>query len=438
MRARADAGKAESATAWITVFVLLLVAVFAYMDRQIIALLVGPIKRTYGASDFEVGLLQGVAFGMFFALFGLPIGSLVDRYPRRLIIYLGMTIWSVATAACGLAGTFTHLLVARFAVGIGEASLSPAAYSMIADRFPPGRLAFAIGVFAAGSSIGGALAFMAGGALIGHLERAGTVVLPVVGGLAPWQLVFLITGLPGLLVALLLFTIPEPERRHRTKQTAGWGGMIAYICAHPRYFACHFFGFGLVAILAYGAAAWVPTMVMRTYHVDIAHTGLLMGAIAMATGVPGFLFSGWISDRLFQSGRRDAPFLYFAVACSISVLLALVAFTLSTTLWLTLACYAALHFLQPFTGPAVAHLQLATPDEYHGRMSALFVLIFNLMGLCLGPPSVAFVTDFLFHDPAYLRSSLAVMYVSISGLAAVVFLIGLAPARRIIATRIPS
>ncbi|WP_409456278.1 MFS transporter [Sphingomonas sp. J315] len=149
--------------AWFSVTILLLVAIMSYLDRQIISLMVEPIKASLGVSDFEIGLLQGVAFGLFYAVFGLPIGWLVDRYSRRKIIYFGMTLWSLAAGACGLASTYTHLLLARFGVGVGEASLSPAAYSMIADLFPPRRLALALGVFATGSSIGGALAYMAGG-----------------------------------------------------------------------------------------------------------------------------------------------------------------------------------------------------------------------------------------------------------------------------------
>lgn len=425
--------------AWTSVSILLIVAILSYVDRQIIALMVGPIKDSLGVSDFQIGLLQGLAFGLFYALFGLPMGWLVDRYSRRTIIYLGMTCWSVAAAACGLANSFWHLLLARFGVGIGEASLSPAAYSMIADLFPPRRLALALGVFATGSSIGGALAYIAGGALIAELERIGPFPLPLIGVLEPWQMVFLITGLPGIFFAFLMFAIPEPARTMRAAEKGiDAPGFALFLRANWRYFSCHFIGFGLVAILAYGSAAWVPAMLMRRYGMGVAEVGLTLGAIHAFSGIPGFIFGGWFVDRWYARGRKDAHLRYFVYACLISAGLAIFAFHFAVSLWAMLSAYIVMHFLQPFTGPAVAHLQMATPNEYRGRMSALFVAVFNLMGMCLGPPSVAFLTDFVFEDPMRVNSSLALMYVTVALVAALIFWLGLGPARRIVASNQPA
>lgn len=418
-------------TAWFSVAILLVVAIMSYLDRQIIALMVEPIRLSLGVTDFQIGLLQGVAFGLFYALFGLPIGWLVDRYSRRKIIYFGMTIWSVAAGACGLASNYWQLLLARFGVGIGEASLSPAAYSMIADLFPPRRLALALGVFATGSSIGGALAYMAGGALIQYFENMGATALPVLGVLQPWQMVFLVTGLPGVFIALLMFLVPEPVRKHRAAQKEGLDkGVIHFLRSHKRYFICHFFGFGLVAIMAYGAAAWVPAMLMRRYGLSVSEVGMWLGGAAILSGIPGFIFGGWFVDRWFAKGTKDAHLRYFVYANLIGAAAAVVAFQLTDTLWVFLVAYVVLHFLQPFTGPAVAHLQIVTPNEYRGRVSALFVLVFNLMGMCLGPPSVAFLTTYVFKDPMMVNSSLTLMYVTVALLATGLFWYGLAPARR--------
>ncbi|MDC7810570.1 MFS transporter [Sphingomonas koreensis] len=418
--------------AWFSVTILLLVAIMSYLDRQIISLMVEPIKASLGVSDFEIGLLQGVAFGLFYAVFGLPIGWLVDRYSRRKIIYFGMTLWSLAAGACGLASTYTHLLLARFGVGVGEASLSPAAYSMIADLFPPRRLALALGVFATGSSIGGALAYMAGGALIAKFEAMGAMALPGVGVLEPWQLVFLVTGLPGVGIAALMFLVPEPVRRHRKLDLdAPDRGVMHFLLANRRYFICHFLGFGLVAVMAYGTAAWAPAMLMRRYGLGVAEVGIILGTIGALSGIPGFIFGGWFVDRWFARGQRDAHLRYFVYACLIGVAMAIIAFQLADgILWLFIPAYALLHFLQPFTGPAVAHLQIVTPNEYRGRISALFVLVFNLMGMCLGPPSVAFITTFVLHDPMQVHWSLTIMYVVVGLCAATLFRLALAPARR--------
>lgn len=433
-QAQSDSDGEESVprgVAWFSVIVLLLVAILAYLDRQIISLMVEPIRSSLGISDFQIGLLQGVAFGLFYAAFGIPIGWLVDRYSRRKIIYFGMTLWSVAAACCGLAGNYAQLLLARFGVGVGEASLSPAAYSMIADLFPPRRLALALGVFATGSSIGGALAYMAGGALIAHFNAIGPFPLPWIGVLKPWQMVLLVTGLPGLLVALLMFLVPEPSRRHQIarKETVD-AGVLRFLASNKPYFTCHFLGFGLVAILAYGAAAWTPTMLMRRFGMDVAHVGMLLGLMGILSGIPGFIFGGWFVDRWYARGVKDAHLRYFVYATLVGALAAIVAFLFADSLWVFVPAYALLHFCQPFTGPAVAHLQMATPNEYRGRVSAMFVLVFNLMGMCLGPPSVAFLTDFVFHDPKLVNQSLATMYIGVALAASILFWVGLKPARR--------
>jgi len=421
--------------AWTTVGILLIASAMSSVDRQIIALLVEPIRKAFGVSDLQVGLLYGLAFGLFYALFGLPIGWLVDRYPRRLIISAGMTCWSLASAACGMAGTYWHLLAARFGVGMGEAALAPAAYSMIADLFPPRRWGLALGVFITGASIGSALAFMGGGALIARLEAIGPVSVPLIGALQPWQMVFVITGLPGVAVALLVLALPEPERRQLMPQRGEASGFVDYLQGHRRYYACHFIGFGLVTILTYGSAAWMPAMLMRRFHVGVAEAGLLLGAISVVSAIPGSIFGGWIADRWFAGGARDAHLRYYAYACLGSAALAAVTFFVAGSLVLVLAGYAILHFFHPFTGPAAAHLQLATPNEFRGRASALFVMVFNLMGMCLGPPLVAVFTDYLFCDPARLSASLGVMYVGVALLAALVFAIGLPAARAIVMER---
>ena len=423
--------RTSSFRAWASVAVLLIIAVMSYLDRQIISLMVEPIKASLKVSDFQIGLLQGVAFGLFYAAFGLPIGWLVDRFSRRKIIYFGMTLWSLSAGACGLASTYWHLLLARFGVGVGEASLSPAAYSMIADLFPPRRLALAIGVYSTGAGIGGSLAYVAGGAVIAKLEAAGALSFPLVGVLEPWQIVFLLTGLPGVAIALLVFLIPEPVRQLRTaRTTAQDDGFFEFLRSRRRYLTCHFLGFGLIAVLSYGAAAWVPALLMRRYGMTVGDVGVTMGLLTAVSGIPAYAFAGWFVDGWFARGRRDAHLRYFVYACLIGGAAALVAFGLAETLWLFVPAYALLHFLQPFGGPAVAHLQMATPTEYRGRVSALFVLVFNLMGMCLGPPSVAFLTTYVFGDPMKVHLSLLTMYVGVSLAAAFLFWLGLAPARQ--------
>jgi hypothetical protein len=272
---------------------------------------------------------------------------------------------------------------------------------------------------------------MAGGALIQHFEDMGATALPLIGVLEPWQMVFLVTGLPGVFIAMLMFLVPEPVRKHRAANKEGLDqGVMRFLLTHKRYFICHFFGFGLVAIMAYGASAWVPAMLMRRYGLSVSEVGMWLGGAAILSGIPGFIFGGWFVDRWFANGTKDAHLRYFVYANIIGAGAAIVAFQVADTLWVFLPAYALLHFLQPFTGPAVAHLQIITPNEYRGRVSALFVLVFNLMGMCLGPPSVAYLTTYVFRDPMMVNSSLTLMYVTVAILAAGLFWLGLAPARR--------
>lgn len=417
--------------AWTSVGIAMVATILGYLDRQILSLLVGPIRAALEITDFQFSLLAGMAFGLFYALFGLPIGWLVDRYSRRLIICVGIALWSLATVACGLAQSFGELALARFAVGIGEAALAPAVYSLLADMFPPRRLSLAFGIYGMGSTIGSSLAYTGGGLLIRHFTAVGDTTLPVLGTLQPWQMVFVIVGLPGIVIALLPWLMPDPRRRKQgaAKAPAPRGRLWPFIGRNPRYFACHFAGFGIIALISFGGSAWTPAVLTRHMGMEIGDVGVLMGMVGLSAGVSGFIISGWFVDRWFARGQRDAHLRYYACGLLAVAVLGPIAF-LSSSLWVFVPAYAGMYLLLPFSGPAVAHLQMATPPELRGQVSALFGLTFNLIGMCLGPSSVAFLTDFVFHDPMMVHYSMAIMIASMSLLGSVMFWLGLKPSRR--------
>ena len=203
---------ASAARAWLTVILLLLFSTVSMLDRQIIWLMVDPIKADLHISDTQLGLLQGFAFALFYSVAGLPIGWAVDRFPRRAIIFLGLTFWSLSTVFCGLARGFAQLFVGRTLVGVGEATMSPVAVSLIGDLFPPHKVGKPMGVYSASYSLGTGLALGAGGLLVGRLSQHVSVHLPVAGDLAPWQAIFIIVGLPGLLIAPLAMLLCDPRR----------------------------------------------------------------------------------------------------------------------------------------------------------------------------------------------------------------------------------
>jgi MFS family permease len=199
--------------AWYVVGVLTFVYIFSFIDRQILNLLVRPIRRDLGISDTQMSLLMGLSFAVFYTLFGIPLGRLADSKSRRTIIAGGFALWSLFTAGCGLARNFGQMLLLRMGVGVGEAALSPAAYSIITDYFPPQRRATAISVYSMGIYLGSGLAFIIGGTVAGLASQQELWQVPLVGATRPWQVVFFLVGLPGILLSLLLYTVREPLRR---------------------------------------------------------------------------------------------------------------------------------------------------------------------------------------------------------------------------------
>ena len=424
--------------AWGSVFVLVFISMVSYFDRVLMSLMIDPIKADLNITDFQISLLQGLAFGLFYAVFGLPMGWLVDRFPRRFIIYAGVTGWSLAAAFSGFARNFWHLLLCRMGIGIGEATLSPAAYSIISDLFPMRRLSLALGVFGTGGILGIAFALSAGGYLVSYTSSIGVIHLPLLGDFKPWQLTFLLAGFPGVLVAFMVFLIPEPCRRHQQRKdkvpdedvSSTGNHFLAFLRQNIRYLSCHFLGFSCISILAYGMISWMPVFLMRRYGMDVSSAGALLGTIGATVGVGGMLFNGWIADFFFARGKKDIHLRYFALTVVVGGALGVFGFQFTEELVLFLVCYVAVYFLQPFTGPAAAHLQIVTPPEYRGRVSALFLLVMNITGQCIGPSIVAAFTDFLFGDPQMVGSSIALTFAIFSPIGSLLFYLGLKPARQ--------
>jgi MFS family permease len=414
---------------WWTLAVLVGLSAVSYIDRQIISLMVGPIRADLNVSDFQISLLQGIAFALFFATFGLPLGWLVDRTQRRLVIFGGVVVWSLATAASGLATSFGHLFLARLMVGAGEAALAPAAYSMIADLFPKRRLAFALSIFNIGGATGSALAVFLGGMLITGLSQV-SIALPGGEPLATWQIAFLSVGLPGLLFAFMIFLVREPTRSQTKSQTtaADMAELWAFVRTRWDFLAFHFVGFGCMSALGYAAMNWLPVYLMRRFGVPVAEAGALVGVIIVCS-IPGGLLASALVDRLFARGRSDAHlFLYVFIALALAILgpLAFFADGLPTFV----ALMAGVMFLAAAPGTATAAIQITTPPRLRGRVSAMYLFIYQMVGLGLGPSVVAAFTDYVFKDDALVGYSMAAT-IAIFGLAAaLLFALGRGPMRR--------
>ncbi|MBD9426185.1 MFS transporter [Pseudomonas sp. PDM15] len=403
-------GYPSSLSAWITVTILMVAYVLSFIDRQILNLLVGPIRRDLVISDTQMSLLMGLSFALFYTICGIPLGRLADTKSRRGLIAIGVLFWSAATAACGMAKLYWQFLICRVGVGVGEAALSPAAYSLIADSFPPNRRATAMAVYGMGVYLGSGIAFLLGGLVIQFASAQGDVHLPVLGEVRPWQLIFLILGAAGVLFTLLMLAVREPARR-------GVGAGVAvplaevgrYIRSNRRTVLCHNLGFAGLAFAGYGSAAWIPTFYIRTYGWDAGQVGIIYGSIVAVFGCLGIVFGGRLADWLAKHGRSDAN-MRVGLYAAIGALPFVLAFPLmDTAFWSCVLMAPTVFFLSMPFGVAPAAIQEIMPNSMRGQASALYLFVITLIGLGLGPTAVALVTDFVFADDNALRYSLLIV-----------------------------
>lgn len=411
----ADPPWANPAYAWYVVIVLFLAAIVSFVDRQIIALVVDDIKADLGLTDLHIGLLQGPPFGIFYALMSIPIALAADQYSRRNIIIAGVTFWSMATAACGLAGNFWHLFLARIGVGVGEATLSPSAYSMISDYFPRHKLNLAMAVFTMGNLTGVGLAMVLGGILIVWLKSIGPVDLWLVGTLQPWQLTFVVVAVPGLLLALLMLTIREPFRRgHTSTATAGskaqLGEFISFMRAHRRTFLTLFSSFTVLVLIAYGNFAWMIVFLARTFGWSAGEAGLAYGMVVLVFGTSGAFFGGWLANLLARRGYPDAPY-RATMLCTLPLApFAALTFVAAPDGWWALAWFAPWQFFGAVpAGLAGAAMMSITPNQMRAKISAVYLFFSNIIGLSLGPTIVGYLTTYVFRDDLLIRYSLTVV-----------------------------
>lgn len=389
---------------WYVVGVLTLCYMLSFVDRQILSLLVGPIKRDLLISDTRVGLLQGLAFALFYALAGLPIGRLVDTRNRRNLVVAGVALWSLFTGACSVARSFWSLFAARTGVGVGEAALNPSAFSLISDYFPKDHLSTAMSVFYLGALGGSGLAFAAGGSIVDHLSKIGSVHLPLLGAIAAWRITFLAVGLPGILLALLLTSVREPARKNLAKLADGsaanlpWRAVLSQVRTRWQSVVGISLGMAFQAMCLYGFVAWTPTVFERLYGWTPGQAGRLLGLITLAFGCSGLLIGGALADYWQRKGICEAP-LRVAVLSAVGTGTLFTAALTSSRLELASVLLGPALFCSTLPmGTSAAALQIIFPNQLRGLISAIYLFILNMAGLSLGPLLPGLFTDYLFHN----------------------------------------
>jgi len=413
--------------AWYVVFVLMLCYTLSLIDRQILSLLVAPMKRDLHINDTRIGLLQGFSFALFYTLAGLPLGRLADSQPRRKIITLGVVAWSILTAACSAARNFWSLFFTRMGVGVGEAALSPSAISLIADAFPPDQLGLALSFYSMGIYVGSGLAMIVGGSVVESLSHLPQLTLPFLGTIASWRATFLIVGLPGLFIAPLTLTIREPQRRALLRASDG-------SVAHPplrvvwqqlrlriRSFLGISLGMVFQALSGFAFLAWGPAFLQRTYAWTPGRAGHTLGVLTLLFGCAGMFLGGSLCDLWQRRGVPEAALQVAVLSAAGTCAFFPLAVTIGNSTWATVLLAVAILFLAMPIGCSYAAVQLIFPNQVRGQVSALFLFILSLGGLSLGPLLPGLLNDYYFHDEKKIGASLALTIATASILMLLLF-----------------
>src|ERR1700677_307584 len=397
--------------AWYVVGVLTLLYAFSFIDRQIFSLLVGPLRRDLHIGDTRISLLMGFSFALFYTFFGIPLGRLADIYSRRLIIAAGLVLWSGFTASFGLATTFETMLLLRVGVGGGEAALSPAAYSLITDYFPRERLATAVSVYSMGIYVGSGLAYLLGGLVVAYASTHVVWNIPPLGAVHPWQIIFLLVGLPGIAAAPLLFTGREPTSHGGTSRHSAvpMRKVFSYIFENRRTFLLHNIGFGLLALSSYASSAWVPEFYRRHFHWSIGTLGVVYGSFVAGFGCIGIISAGRLADYLRQRGRGNATLFVGVLIGLVSLPVNCLLYLAPSATWATICLIPGCALAAAPFGIAPAAIQQMMPANMRGQASAVYLFSINLIGLGIGPTAVGALTQYVFGRDDAVRYSLVIV-----------------------------
>jgi MFS family permease len=398
-------------TANTTLIILFAIYVLSFVDRQILSLMVGPIRETFGISDFQFSILYGSAFAITYAIAGLPLGRLADQFSRKHIIAGSVAFWSVATCMCGLAKSFPSLFISRMMVGVGEGGFAPGAYSLVSDSYRPKHLGFAMAFLKSGVYVGSAVSLVLGGVLIEYFTSQEDLRFPLFGSLAPWQATFITVGAPGVLLALVMLLVREPVRRDMVVTADGntrlpLRKVLGFLWVRKRTYLCLFVGSSMLSMASYGGTAWYPEFFIRTYGVSRTEAGGLYGSLLFICGLSG-IFLGPVLAQVLAKKHTDfylRTILYASIVAAVPAVLAPLAGSKTLTLVLLVP---ALTFGSMYLGIMAASFQPITPNQMRGQMTAFYIFLTNIFGLAVGTSVMAAFTDFLFKDDSMLLYSIA-------------------------------
>lgn len=397
---------------WYVVALLCSLYVLSYLDRLIVSLLIDDIRGDMHISDVQISLLIGFAFAIFFGFVALPAARIADNGNRRNLIVAGVLIWSCMTAASAFASTFSTLIVCRIGVAIGEAVLVPAGLSIISDLFAREERSRPTGLFLSAGMLGATGAFVVGAAAIDLITASPPWLQPVLAIFRPWQLTFLVVGLPGILLGLIFAcTVKEPPR---SVTSSGQNPMslrevVSYLFAQRRLYGCLFFGVALLMPVNFGIVAWFPTFLVRAFGWTPSEAGYALGSMGMLTSVGGTLLLPWCADVLSKRGVQDALVRVALFACLVGGALMIVALNLSQPRFMISLMVPALTLIGGLAAlPSIA-VQLISPNRMRGQLVALYGLTVALVGLGAGPTLVAVLSTWLYSGKMAIGLAIATL-----------------------------
>jgi len=400
----------EKKTSYYTLFVLTVVVMFTVLDRQVLSLMIEPVKADFGISDTQVALLLGAAFSLTYAIAGLPIARIADTHNRRNLVAACMAFWSAATMACGVAQSYAQLFLARLCIGIGESGYGPAVWSIVTDTFPREKVAFGTGTLSIGAMVGSGGALVVGGGALALVSHLPGMDLPVLGTIRPWQWAFIIVGAPGVVWALIVLTTKEPQRRGVGTGKAAAASVMEvarYMGADWRTYLAVIGGTALKYLMTLGSSQWLPTLFRREFHWELSRIGLVLGTTMIVASTIGLITGGKLSERWAKQGRSDANLRLALYGLYVTVPLS-VLYPLIPDPWLMLTVYAVSLFTAAVgMGPAIAAFQVITPNRMRAQVSSVSQFSTNVLAFALGPLIVALFTDYLFNDTGDLKYSMA-------------------------------
>lgn len=393
------------ALAWGIVALLVVASLVSFVDRQVVAIVVEPMKQDLGLNDSQIGWLYGI-FALFYATAALPIAWLADNRNRTYLISAGIGFWSLMTAACGVAQSFWQVLLARMGVGVGEATLTPATNSLLGDYFPRERLPLALSVYQLGPILGSGVAFVIGGVVLSVVMDLPPMVLPFFGELHPWQQTFIWLGLPGVLLALVFLWLPEPERRMRPTGTRmAFDEVIRFYRENTRTLVCHHVGFLALNLMGYAFVFWTVSYFVRVHGMKAAEASQTFGWIFAVFGALGPLVIAWLGRQLELRGRDDANITAGMIGGMIAMpFMIAIQFAPNPTVAFFLYAPAMCFINSPF-GIAAGALPVIAPATIRAQVAAVNMLV-GSFGMMLGPPLAGWFNTSVFPGADGVRWSI--------------------------------